>query len=128
MASQRIEYIWKVARPKNEVIARGLISYIHPTTCTRGRFVTDRPHITVSVKNPVTEQARKHQTSHGYTPHINSFEIVEVSPASGTRDDVSSLAWPEDADSRPRETIEGPPALLGPKNAFITWPSEETGE
>ncbi|CAG7960306.1 unnamed protein product [Penicillium salamii] len=148
MATQAIEYIWKIARPKNEAIARALMyaaymtaiqtdpqtkivlirSYIHPTTRTGGVYVKDKSHITVSVKNLQTIRSGQHQSSHGYTPHLNSFEVNRVSPSSVIKGDSVGGAWPASMETRPKDTSTGPPALLGPKSEFITWPSEETGE
>ncbi|OJD22996.1 hypothetical protein ACJ73_05653 [Blastomyces percursus] len=143
-----IECIWKVARPKNETIVRALMyasyqtaiqtdpnttrvlirSYISPSTRTNGAWVKDKPHITVSVKNPQTSQVGQHQTSHGYTPHIKSFDVIRVSPNSNIANDSSSLAWPASMETNDKDTFTGPPLLLGPKGQFFTWPSEETGE
>lgn len=68
-------------------------------------------------------------SSHGYTPHLNSFNVIKVSPAPAVLKDEGSKAWPvEETAMKPRETVAGPPGLLGPKEAYITWPSEETGE
>lgn len=103
-------------------------SYIHPSTRTNGAWVKDKPHITVSVKNPQTSQAGQHQTSHGYTPHITSFDVIKVSPNLYIADDSSSLAWPASMETNDKDTFTGPPLLLGPKGQFFTWPSEETGE
>ncbi|EQL37402.1 hypothetical protein RJ035_003245 [Blastomyces gilchristii] len=148
MASQTIEYIWKIARPKNETIARALMhaayetaiqtdpnttrvlirSYIHPSTRTRGKYVKDEPHITVAVKNPQLSLNKQHRSNHGYTPHIRSFDVTRVSPADGLTNDGASSAWPDSVETKVKETIAGPPAVLGPKSQFITWPSEETGE
>ncbi|GAB1311835.1 hypothetical protein MFIFM68171_02045 [Madurella fahalii] len=149
MASRSIEYIWKIARPKNEAVARAVMyaayqtaiatdpnatrvlirSYIHPTTWEAGKgFVKDDPHITISVKNPDMDKEKKHLTSHGYTPHLNSFNVIKVEPAPRILKDEGSTAWPAETATKPRETIGGPPGLLGPVEDFIAWPSEETGE
>ncbi|KAK3386144.1 hypothetical protein B0H63DRAFT_510749 [Podospora didyma] len=128
MSSRAIEYIWKVARPKNEAIAKALISYIHPSTRTRGVYVKDNPHLTLSVKNTETAKEGKHQTAHGYTPHINSFNVNNVVPSSNVKDDSMGNAWPAEMDTRPKDVVFGEPSLLGPAEDFITWPSEETGE
>ncbi|KAJ5737896.1 uncharacterized protein N7483_003021 [Penicillium malachiteum] len=138
MASQAIEYIWKIARPKNEVIARALMYAAYTTAIQtdphtkivliRGFYIKDKSHITVSVKNPHTIQSGEHQSSHGYTPHLNSFEVNMVSPSSVIKGDMIGNAWPPSMETRPKDKFTGPPALLGPKVEFITWPSEETGE
>lgn len=88
----------------------------------------EEPHITISVKNPDTEKEKKHVTSHGYTPHVNSFNVVRVEPARKVVKDKESKAWPKEAATKLRETVNGPPGLLGPVESFIVWPSEETGE
>ncbi|KAJ2993826.1 hypothetical protein NUW58_g1725 [Xylaria curta] len=148
MASRGIEYIWKVARPKNEAIAKALMyaayqtaiqtdpntskvlirSYVHPSTRTCGVYKKDNPHLTISVKTPKTELEGKHQSSHGYTPHINSFNVTKVVPNDYIKDDNVGNTWPAEMETRPHETITGEPALLGPNDDFITWPAEETGE
>lgn len=71
---------------------------------------------------------RKHQTSHGYTPHINSFNVNNVVPSNYIKNDNMGGAWPAEMSTRPKETSTGAPALLGPNDDFITWPSEESGE
>ncbi|OAA37001.1 hypothetical protein NOR_07277 [Metarhizium rileyi] len=101
MASRQIEYIWKVARPRNEAIARALMyaayqtaiqtdpnttqvlirSYIHASTRSRGTYRKDDPHVTIAIKNPDTVKGDKHQASHGYTAHPRSFNILRVSPS-----------------------------------------------
>ncbi|KAF2868285.1 hypothetical protein BDV95DRAFT_610250 [Massariosphaeria phaeospora] len=148
MSSHAIEYIWKIARPKNEAIARALMyaayetaiktdsnttkvlirSYIHPTTRTGGVYVKDQTHITVAVKNAQTTQLGQHQSSHGYTPDLRSFEVNRVSPSNIIKGDNVNATWPPSMEMRPKDTFSGPPGLLGPKSEFITWPSEETGE
>ncbi|KAJ6184732.1 hypothetical protein N7519_006033 [Penicillium mononematosum] len=148
MASRTIEYVWKVARPKDEDVARALIyaayttaiqtdprttrvlirSYTHPTTRMGGVYAKDQSHITISVKNQKTIQSGQHQSSHGYTRHIKPFEVIRVSPSGVLKSDSGDMAWPPSMGMNPRESFTGPPALLGLKNAFITWPSEETGE
>jgi hypothetical protein len=103
-------------------------SYIHPSTRTRGVYRKDNPHITLSVKNTETVKAGKHQTAHGYTPHIYSFNVNLVIPGAGIRDDAVGNAWPAEMESRPKDVVTGEPGLLGPAEAFITWPCEGTGE
>ena len=165
MSSRVIEYIWKVARPKDEGIARALMyaayktavatdpnatkvliryvsfqnhrrtanisysrSYIHPTTRTGGVIFKDQTHITISVKNEQTAQSGQYLSSHGYIPYLKSFEVNRVKPSNFIKGDDVNKVWLADMESRPSDTCEGPPALLGPKNQYITWPSEETGE
>jgi hypothetical protein len=103
-------------------------SYVHATTRTRRTYKKDAPHVTISVKNPVTAEQQKHQTSHGYTNGPRSFDVVKVTPSSFIAEDAESEAWPADMATRPKDTFAGEPGLLGPKETFITWPSVETGE
>ncbi|SMQ56276.1 unnamed protein product [Zymoseptoria tritici ST99CH_3D7] len=151
MSARTIEYIWKVARPRDEAIARALMyaayqtavqtdpdttqvlirSYVHTSTKTRGMHRPDDPHVTISLKNSATAQQQKHQTSHGYTNDVRSFNVVKVVPSDYIKDDRVAKAWPARMATNPKDTFAGEPGLLGPndtKNSFITWPSEETGE
>ncbi|KAH8762146.1 hypothetical protein F5883DRAFT_605965 [Diaporthe sp. PMI_573] len=139
--------LW-IGGQKNEAVARALMfaayktaietdpnttkvlirSYIHPSTRTQGVYKKDQSHITVSVKNQQTDQAGQHQSSHGYTPGMHSFNVNRVSPSSVIKADTVDNAWPESMKERPKDSFAGPPSLLGPEDDFITWPSEETGE
>ncbi|KAL4961927.1 uncharacterized protein BDV14DRAFT_203242 [Aspergillus stella-maris] len=96
-----MKYIWKIMRPAHEGTARAILqaayrtamqpdptttvtyirSLVHPNTIYRGRFVEDEPHITISVKNPHTAATGQHQSSHGYMPHLRSYEVISVSPS-----------------------------------------------
>ncbi|CCF33698.1 hypothetical protein CH063_05839, partial [Colletotrichum higginsianum] len=103
-------------------------SYIHPSTRTRGVYVKDNPHITISVKNPETAKQGEHESSHSYTPHLKSFNVVTVVRGGYIKDDRVGNTWPSEIEARPRDAITGDPGLLGPKEEFITWPAEKTGE
>lgn len=80
------------------------------------------------VKTLDSAKEGKQQSSHGYTPHINSFNVSKVVPSDYIKDDNVGNAWPAEMETRPKETITGKPALLGPSDDFVTWSSEETGE
>ncbi|KAK0745744.1 hypothetical protein B0T18DRAFT_410089 [Schizothecium vesticola] len=147
MSARTIEYIWKVARPKNEAIARALMyaayqtamqtdpnttqvlirSYIPPSIRTGGIYRKDNPHITLSLKNMETAREGKHQTTHGYTPHINSFNVEYVVP-SIIKDDAVGNAWPADMETKLRDIFTGELGPLGLAENFFTWPFEKAGK
>jgi hypothetical protein len=75
-------------------------SYIHPTTLQPGKgFAKDDPHITISVKNPDTERAEQHTSSHGYTLHVNSFDVIKVKPPSQILKNKGSHACPQETET-----------------------------
>ena len=59
---------------------------------------------------------------------MNSFAVNRVSPNEFIAKDSTSTVWAASVEDRPKDVFSGPPSLLGPKDDFITWPSEETGE
>ncbi|KAK4233740.1 hypothetical protein C8A03DRAFT_19230 [Achaetomium macrosporum] len=141
MALRQIEFIWKVVRPKDEGAPRAIMYAAWKTaiatdpnttqvlirTFKDGVWQLDKPHITISAKNPDTAKEQKHQSSHSYTPHMTSVNVVEVKANPNLFHDSGSPAW-DDIATKHREIIEEPPSLLGAEEQFITWPSEQTGE
>ncbi|KAJ5682885.1 hypothetical protein N7462_006050 [Penicillium macrosclerotiorum] len=144
----QIEYIWKIARPKNDTIAKAIMytayqtaiqtdpnpvqvlirSYVHATTKTPGgKFKKDLPHITVPVKNQAMMVRKTHIASHGYTTKIQSVNVTRVTPSAAKKDFIGS-AWPDTMSQRPKESHTGTPMDLGPNESFYTWPSEQTGQ
>lgn len=55
------------------------------------------------------EQQNRHQTSHGYTSHIQSFNVVGVVPTESRQDRKRPKVWPTNVkQKKEREVHVGP--------------------
>ena len=73
---------------------------IHATTYYGGRYIPDKPHITIATKNPEQVEQATHRTSHGYTLSKEDLDIQIVKAnkkvkADGTKDRGQKVIWPE---------------------------------
>ncbi|KAI4117997.1 MAG: hypothetical protein LQ345_001862 [Seirophora villosa] len=118
MAS-RVTYIWKTKRPVLEDHVQKLMaaayqtatavdpnvttilvrSDLHDWTSKSGKWVKDAPHLTVSLKNPVQEEQKTHETSHGYSKSLDDYVIVRAVPSEyikpdNTKDRDGDEIWP----------------------------------
>ena len=71
-------------------------------------------------------QAGQHQSSHDYTSHIKSFDVIKISSSIIITNDSATSAWPASVKTKHKETITRSLTLLESASEFIIWSFKET--